>query len=179
MKLTTSFAHQDRSFIVSPHSLQETGGHNNVLVVAFYTREGGGYVSSNISKALPQTYAIVYNVFVVVFFWQWKSQWTWLGTSRGVSLRTVFLVGSTCPCLSRREYTWNSVDSCRRKGCFSMTRMRHGLPSRILWALPVFRTEKTIIIIVLKKLKKLKIGRLIPPLTCAAVSIRHFFSAIE
>jgi hypothetical protein len=33
-------------------SLQETGGHNNVLVVAFYTREGGGYVSSNISKAL-------------------------------------------------------------------------------------------------------------------------------
>jgi hypothetical protein len=52
------------------YTLQETRGHNNVLVVAFYTREGGGYVSSNISKALPQTYAIVYNIFVVVFLWQ-------------------------------------------------------------------------------------------------------------
>jgi hypothetical protein len=54
--------------------LQETGGHNNVLAVAFYTREGGGYVSSNISKALPRTYAIVYKVFVVVFLWQCESQ---------------------------------------------------------------------------------------------------------
>jgi hypothetical protein len=75
-------------------SLQETGDHNNVLVVAFYTREDGGYVSSNISKPLPQTYAIVYNIFVVVFLWQWESQWKWLGTS--TVLRTFWeLCGNT------------------------------------------------------------------------------------